>query len=106
VVRARGKGSEREPDLSDLRQIVEHCPDLRFLKIWISVDEQASQLLVQLPQLESLAVTSVAVTSAVLADLKSLQHLREILIESLSSDDLKTLRESLPGVVVHVRRVL
>jgi type II secretory pathway pseudopilin PulG len=106
VVRPLGKGSDRDPELSDLQQIVKHCPEVRFLRIWMSIDEPAAQLLGQLPQLESVAVTSVAVTAAVLADLKSLQHLREFLIESLSNDDLKTLRESLPGVVVHVRRIL
>jgi type II secretory pathway pseudopilin PulG len=106
VVRPRGKGSDREPDQSDLRQIVDHCPEVRMLRIGMQVDEQAAQLLGQLPQLESVAVTSVTVTAAVLADLKSLQHLREILIETGSSDNLKTLRESLPGVVVHARRVL
>jgi type II secretory pathway pseudopilin PulG len=104
VVRPLGKGSDRDPDLSDLRQIVEHCPEIRFLKIWISIDEPASPLVAQLPQLETLAVPFVAVTPAVLNDLRSLEHLQEVRIETLPADDLRTLTESLPDVTVHVRR--
>lgn len=105
VVRPRGKGSDREPDLSDLQQIVEHCPEVRFLKVWMSIDEQASPLMARLSKLEALAVPCVAVTPPVLDDLKSMEQLQELRIETLPADDLSTLQDTLAGVAVQVRRI-
>ncbi|MCA9075543.1 MAG: DUF1559 domain-containing protein [Planctomycetaceae bacterium] len=103
MIQSRGKGSLRNPRLEDLQRIVEECPDVRILFTRIDVDEHSSSLLTQLPQLNVLSASTVSVTPEVLANLKQMNHLEELIIGELDPDDRSELQSHLPGVLIDVK---